>query len=222
MVRSLRDRAEWVADQSFACLREKIEGGSINVGNEASLQLQLASIIKNLGELVTARPSERFYIELEKNVINSEALFQKSGSRRAKIDIWYCLENLQDETIYRVAMELKYFKRENHREPNNRADVFKDIRNLENYGEHVEAGFMLVFTDHEHYVSNAEYSADTADFDFRHGRHYAANTVLTYRTNTPYLAPISLQGDYHFSWITVDGGLSALKLAVSPHLVPIE
>jgi hypothetical protein len=107
---------------------------------------------------------------------------------------------LTDEK-HSCAIELKYFKKANQREPNNRYDVFKDIQNLENYGEFAEYGVLLVATEHEHYVSKDPYSSDTSDFDFRNGTQFKAGTLLEYRNDKPYGSPISLNNSYEFNWL---------------------
>lgn len=194
----------------------KITGQRINVANEASLQLQLASILKTLGELYEESPNERFNIELEKNVTLEGGEFVKSGTDKAKIDIWLSLENISTKEKYSCAIELKYFKKANHREPNNRYDVFKDLHNLECYGNYVDIGFLLVATDHPHYINQAEYSADTKDFDVREGASYQAGTELIYRTPPPYGPPVKLRNSYRFHWQAVESSLSFLFVQVAP------
>lgn len=211
-----RDRLIEIVEFAYARLREKINGGRICVENEASLQLHLSSLLKSIGELYESSKNEVFSIELEKPVLLSDGCFEKSGSRKAKIDIWISFENLETKKKHSCAIELKYFKHANHREPNNRYDVFSDIQNLEAYGEFADVGFLIVATDHHHYVNQDNYSQDTADFDFRHGRSYSAGTVLTYKTQKPYGDPISLSNSYSFAWDEFSGGVHFLKLPVVP------
>ena len=162
-----KDRLKKIIDLAFESLYEKINGGLIIVENEASLQLHLSSIIKTLGELFIYKKDELFLIELEKPVTLSNGFFDKSQSSKARIDIFISIENIIEAKKYSCAIELKFFKKANHREPNNRYDVFKDIQNLENYGEFSDFGILLVATDHNHYISQEKYSKDTSDFDFR-------------------------------------------------------
>ncbi|WP_404466095.1 hypothetical protein LG331_07010 [Vreelandella aquamarina] len=210
------ERIKQIVEIAYDRLCGKITGQRIEISNEASLQLQLASILKTLGELYEETPEERFIIELEKNVTLSSGTFVKSKSERAKIDIWFSLENIKSGEKHSCAIELKYFKKANHREPNNRYDVFKDIHNLERYGVFVDAGYLLVATDHAHYISQKHFSQDTGDFDFREGRSYSAGTELVYRTRNPYGPPITLKGSYDFSWRSVEVGLSFLFISVDP------
>jgi len=209
-------RIKQIVEIAYDRLCGKITGQRIEVSNEASLQLQLAAILKTLGELYEETPDERFNIELEKKVTLSEGKFFKSKTMKAKIDVWFSLENVKNGEKHSCAIELKYFRKENHREPNNRYDVFKDLSNLERYGDFVDVGFLLVATDHPHYIKQQEFSIDTKDFDFREGRNYSAGTELVYRTPNPYGPPITLKGNYKFSWRTVETGLSFLFISVDP------
>lgn len=210
-------RIKQIVEIAYDRLCGKITGQRIDVSNEASLQLQLASILKTLGELYEETPDERFNIELEKNVtLNGGTTFVKSKTEKAKIDIWFSLHNVKTGEKHSCAIELKYFKKLNHREPNNRYDVFKDLHNLECYGGIVDVGFLLVATDHPHYINQEEFSKDTKDFDFREGRSYKAGTELVYRTQKPYGPPIKLKGSYDFTWRTVEAGLSFLFIPVEP------
>ncbi len=199
---------------SFKSLYEKINGGLITVENEASLQLQLSSIIKSIGDLFIYQRDEIFSIELEKPVNLTNRNFKKSKSSKAKIDLFISIENLSSKERHSCAIELKFFKKANHREPNNRYDVFKDISNLENYGEFTDYGVLLVATDHEHYISQKVYSEDTADFDFRNDSRYESGTELSYRTAKPYGDPIALKGSYEFKWLEAAKGISFMLLDV--------
>lgn len=210
------DRIKQIVNIAYDRLCGKITGQRIEVSNEASLQLQLASILKTLGELYEETQDERFNIELEKNVELNGGAFVKSKTEKAKIDIWFSLESVKSGKKHTWAIELKYFKKSNHREPNNRYDVFKDLHNLECYGDFVDFGFLLVATDHSHYINQEDFSNDTKDFDFRHGLSYKAGTELVYRTQKPYGPPIKLKGSYDFSWLTVETGLSFLFIPVKP------
>jgi len=186
------------------------------VENEASLQLQLSALLKTTGELYERNKNEVFAIELEKPVLLSGGLFEKSGTSKAKIDVWISFEDIETKVKHSCAIELKFFKYANHREPNNRYDVFSDIQNLEAYGDFADLCFLIVATDHHHYVNQDSYSQDTADFDFRHGSHYDAGTVLTYKTAKPHGEPIALGYAYSFAWDECTGGIHFLKLPVLP------
>ena len=205
------ERLKEIVDFSYDRLKSKINGGCIEVGNEASLQLHLASILKTVGELYEVNKNERFSIELEKPVVQA-CRFNKSGSDKAEIDIFIAIENIKKKEKYSCAIEIKFFKKVNHREPNNRYDVFKDIHNLECYD--VDFGLLIVVTDHRHYVNQSSYAPATADFDFRHGKQYKSRTKLIYKTNNPDYPPMTLGGSHKFLWDCVPEGLQFLKLEV--------
>ena len=211
------ERVNQILEVAYDRLCGKVTGQRIEVSNEASLQLQFASILKTLGELYEEMPSERFSIELEKSVTLAEGAFVKSKSNKAKVDIWFSLSESESGNSSSCAIELKYFKKSNQREPNNRYDVFKDLHNLENYGDFVDVGFLLVATDHPHYINWDAYAEDTGDFDFRNGRRYCAGTELIYRKAKPYGPPITLRGNYEFKWQEVEKGLSFLLVKVVPN-----
>ncbi|WP_019658116.1 hypothetical protein [Variovorax atrisoli] len=177
-----KERLTQAVDLAYAAMMRKVNGGRIVVETEASLQLQFASMLKVVGELLEAERDEFFTIELEKPITHAEALFGKSGSDRAKIDVYCAFTNASTKEKHGCAIEMKFFKKKNQREPNNRYDVFADLHNLENYGAIADQCFMIVATDHPHYVTWDQYSKDTCDFDFRHGGSYAAGTTATYRT----------------------------------------
>lgn len=209
-------RIKQIVEIAYDRLCGKITGQRIKVSNEASLQLQFASILKTIGELYEETPNEIFNIEIEKNVTLSGGTFFKSKTDKAKIDIWFSLENVKSGEKHSCAIELKYFKKVNCREPNNRYDVFKNIHNLERYGNFVDVGFLLVATDYSHYINQQKFSEDTKDFDFREGQSYSAGTELVYRTKNPYWPPIILKGSYDFVWRPVETGLSFLFVPVAP------
>jgi hypothetical protein len=210
------ERLSRVFDLAYECLRRKINGKRISVDNEASLQLQFAAILKDVGELLTVERDEYFTIELEKAVSRPSGLFLKSSSEKAKIDIFFSYNNRSTGEVKSCAIEMKFFKQKNMREPNNRYDTYVDLHNLENYGSYADLCYLVVATDHGHYVDKISYSPDTCDFDLRHGKSYVAGTTATYRTKNPYGAPITLARSYNFSWDTTEGGLHFLQLAVEP------
>jgi hypothetical protein len=193
----MRRRLEEIVKQSYKIVSEKINNGIVIVDVEAGLQLQYAYILKTIGALYEFAPNDRFSIELEKRM-QFNAKMKKSGSKTAKIDIYMELENGNNKC--RCAIELKFFKKGNHREPNNRYDMFQDLKNLETYKKNgIDLNYFIVMTDHEHYIEKENYSKDTKDFDMRDGKTYRKGTVLTYNALKSY-EDIVLDNDYKFSW----------------------
>ena len=185
-------RLSTIVNVAIPALFEQIRGGRILCESEATLQLHLGRIISTVADLHIVSPRETFSIELEKPL-------RGGRERRGRIDLWFRL-TAEDGRDWRCAIEIKFFKEANHREPNNRYDVFKDIARLESCSDVADIGFMLVGTDHQHYISHANYSKKTIDFDLRHGANYWTGTRLEYRTAKPYGPPISLAHDYEFRW----------------------
>ena len=198
------DRLQRIVEKAVPILFDQIEGGRVPVQSEASLQLHLGRIIMTVADLEMVHPRETFSIELEKPL---------GGSGRGRIDIWFRLTT-DDDREWRCAMELKFFKKASQAEPVNRHKAMLDIARLEKCGDVADIGFMLVATNHPHYIDWENYSPDTADFDFRHGRRYVGGTVMTYRTPGSKLASITLRNDYDFAWTEATRQLRYLLLRV--------
>jgi len=202
---------EEIIETAYKLLIRKLAFGGITAKNEAAFQLELGHILKTIGQLYEFRLADKFHLEFETYIsLNTQSI--KSKTDRARVDI--LIKYQDDHSTTKAAIELKYFKRANHREPNNRYDVFKDISNLEMYRHHdIDICYFILATDHAHYVEQEIYSADTADFDFRHEKRYKSGTILKYKTASPYGADLSLQNDYDFNWDRVND-LYFLKLKV--------
>ena len=185
-------RLRTIVNVAIPALFEQIRWGRVVCESEATLQLHLGRIISTVADLHIVSSRETFSIELEKPL-------RGSRERRGRIDIWFRLTT-EEGRDWRCAIEIKFFKEVNHREPNNRYDVFKDIARLESCKDVADIGFMLVGTDHQHYISHANYSKNTIDFDLRNGAKYRAGRRLDYRTAKPYGPPITLAHDYEFRW----------------------
>jgi hypothetical protein len=202
------ERLRQIVNVAVPTLFAQIYGGRVQCESEATLQLHLGRVITTVADLAITTPRETFSIELEKPLADR-------GGKRGRIDIWFRLTDDEDRQ-WRCAIELKFFKRANQREPNNRYDVFKDISRLERCGDVADLGFMLVGTDHPHYITKDTYSGDTAEFDLRHGKSYSAGTKMTYRTVKPHGDPITLEGSYDFIWAESTNALRYLLLEVRP------
>lgn len=215
------ERLQEIIDIGYEILSRQIAGGKISVQNEASLQLHFAYILKTIGELYQFSSDDLFTIELESRLLFSNQLI-KSKSKSARIDIVLTLGDYMNFAT--AAIELKFFKQKNHREPNNRYDVFKDLHNLENYKKEniFDIAMFILATDHKHYVEKEDYSSFTSHFDFRNGSNYVAGTILSYDTEKPYGEPIILENNYSFLWNTItckfqkkkDDDLYFLKISV--------
>lgn len=212
MIEKYKERLTEIIEKSFSILEMKLANGGIISKNEASFQLELGYILKVIGQLYEFHPNERFHLELE-NYIELEELSIKSCSRKARVDIYIEFGN-KDQKVT-AALELKFLKKTNHREPNNRYDIFKDISNLEAYKSNgVDICYFYISTDHNHYVNQEKYSSNTKDFDFRNLKHYTSGTCLEYRTPIPYGPSITLNGNYSFKWTEPKNDLFFMKIRI--------
>lgn len=200
------ERLRKIVRDAVPTLFAQIQGGRIRCESEATLQLHLGRVLATVGDLALVHPRETFSIELEKPL---------TGKKRGRLDVWFALTT-PDRREWRCAIELKFPKRVNQKEPNNRYDIFKDIARLERCKDVADVGFMLVGTDHPHYVTQVDYSHDTKDFDLRDGRSYQAGAEMVYRTVTPHGPPIALLNSYEFVWTDATYALRYMLLEVTP------
>lgn len=203
--------SEEIVETAYRLLTNKLANGGLTARNENAFQLEFGYILKTLGQLYEFRVEDKFHLEFETYIVLNEKSI-KSKSERARVDILLKYQDEDNETI--TAIELKFFKKENHREPNNRYDVFKDISNLELYKRHnVDLCYFILATDHSHYCEQKNYSSDTKDFDFRNKQNYKSGTVLQYKTEKPYGPDIILNQDYVFLWDKIND-LNFLKIKI--------
>lgn len=191
---------ESIIEMGFDILIRKVCGGSIDFENEASMQMQFGLILSTIGKLFESKQNDKFHLDLE-SPIELKTISAKSGTKNAHIDVVLCFGNRSFFST--AAIELKFFRKKNHREPNNRYDAFSDISNLEKYKkEYFDLCYFFALTDHDHYVNKESYSKKTGDFDLRDGKEYKAGTLLSYRTPKPYGEPLTLEDNYLFKWKT--------------------
>ncbi len=202
---------EEIIETAYKLLTHKLAFGGLTARNESAFQLEFGYILKTLGQLYEFRIVDKFHLEFETYIsLNGTSI--KSKTDRARVDL--LLKYQDNDSLTKAAIELKFFRKENHREPNNRYDVFKDISNLELYKSHdIDLCYFILATDHSHYYNQDNYSTDTADFDFRHNKEYKAGEVLQYKTAKPYDEDIVLKQDYIFKWDKIND-LNFLKVKV--------
>ncbi len=202
---------EEIIETAYKLLTHKLAHGGLIARNENAFQLEFGYILKTLGQLYEFRLVDKFHLEFETYIpLTTESI--KSKSNRARIDL--LIKYQDNNSLTKAAIELKFFKKDSYREPNNRYDVFKDISNLELYKQHeIDLCYFILATDHIHYYNQNSYSANTSDFDFRHNKEYKKGTVLHYNTAKPYGLPVTLTQDYIFKWDKIND-LHFLKIKV--------
>lgn len=211
---ALEDRLQQIIEQAYSIVCARIKGGRIKIDNEASLQLQLGMVLQTLGSLCEFGENDRFAIILE-HTFELKATTNKCPKKHARADIYMELTDGKEKCA--AIIELKYFKKANAREPNNRYDFFADLENLEQYHRQGKSqiNYLIAGTDHSHYYSDANpISAETGDFNFRDGRQYKAGAVLEYKTKKPYGGKITLTQDYSFKW-NIANPYAFIKVKVS-------
>lgn len=150
-----RERLREIVALAYKLFYLRTAHGLIKIENEASMQLQLGLIIKQLGELYLLSKEETFSIELEKWIDLKEAT-PKSPKKRARCDIWLAFGN-KDETV-KAAIELKYFKYSQNTEAttDNRFSLLMDLKNVEQYQDDYAnlTGYAIVYTNNENYTKS--------------------------------------------------------------------
>ena len=191
--KDLRD----IVQLATSLLARRLAGRNVTADVEASVQLQLAMILQGLGQLYEFEPADCFVVQLEGVVPLTQAA-PKAGTGNPRVDILLGLGAGQHFAT--CALELKYLKRDNVRQPLNRYDVYCDLANLEKYRErHVDETYLYVVTNDPAYRNKVPTGA-AADFDLSQGVTVSGNTPLTYRGRKATRAPIALQRDYTFEW----------------------
>ena len=135
-VLSYLERLRLIIEQAYTILCNKIAGNEIQIKNEASMQLQLGSILRTVGQLYEFTPADHFQIELETPEDISETLKSKKGAR-CDIKLAF-FEGRQSTAKAKAFIELKYFKKAKDSSTSetftdNRLSVLMDLENLEHY-----------------------------------------------------------------------------------------
>ena len=148
---SIEDRLKQIIDISYKLLCNKIVSGGIRIDNEASLQMQLGVILKQIGQLYEFGNNDHFTVELETwQDISSTS---KSNKGRARCDIY--LKFISNLEAKEAAIELKYFKHStNEAVTDNRFSLLLDLENLEQYKANNPdlLCYEIVYTDNENYA----------------------------------------------------------------------
>ena len=150
-VLSIEERLKQIIDLSYKLLCHKIVAKSIIVHNEASLQMQLGIILKQMGQLYEFDKKDRFDVELEAWIEIPSTI--KSANGRARCDIIVKLKSDTEEK--KAAIELKYFKQgKNEAVTDNRFSLLLDLDNLEKYKQPDPdlLCYEIVYTDNENYT----------------------------------------------------------------------
>lgn len=159
-IQSAKERLLEIVSLSYKIFQAKVVNGTIgNFENEASMQLQLGVIMKDVGLLYEWDENDKFTIRFEKK-INLKEPTSKSTNGKARCDIYLELKTKNQnkkKEIYSIGIELKYFpKCEGETTTVNRKAILEDIQNLECYKQlnYIDAGYELVYTTNYNYADS--------------------------------------------------------------------
>lgn len=116
MILESKERLSHIIDEAWLILFNRIVNGKQMINKEASLQLQLARILQDLGNAYCIFPEEYFSLELE------------SSYQGKNIDITCKMGDIT------AAIELKCFMKSSNRAKDlDMYDVLKDVERLESF-----------------------------------------------------------------------------------------
>ena len=194
-----KERLRSIVEQAYTLLCNKVAGGEIVVKNEASMQLQLGSLLKTIGQLYEFSSSDHFHIELETPESISETAKSKNGAR---CDIKLAFYEGRQSSPKAVAyIELKYFKipdqdASTEATTDNRFALLMDLENLEKYQDELRDGNCLKPLCYEIvYAENSTYYSAKRSTNYDIGEGIQSELKYEYRNNT-----VRLKHRYLFHW----------------------
>lgn len=186
---TLTKRLQEIVDLSYHILCNKVAAGSISLPNEASLQMQLGTILNWVGKLYEFDKHDRIVVELESpKEIDTTT---KSSNGKARCDIYVTLVHGNSKAT--AAIELKHLKRSvNEAVTDNRFSVYQDLENLECYKkkEPKLLCYEIVYTD------NLNHTVHKPHLTVNIGHGAVADTHVKYTKERE----ITLKGSYTFGW----------------------
>lgn len=183
-------RHEHIIKEAWQILFSRIVSGRQPINKEASMQLQLARILQDLGNVYCINPDEGFTIELE------------TGIGRQNVDITCQLGESK------AAIELKCFRKQSNRAKDlDMYDVLKDIQRLDNYSDY-QLKYFICLTDNSYYA-NYKHKGKAGSVSTRNGSQYPADIAITPDWQGQWKVKrddsITLLKDLEFKWIERDG-----------------
>lgn len=157
-LQSIQERLIEIINLSYKIFEARVVNNTIgDFENEASMQLQLGVILKDVGLLYEWKEQDKFIIRFEQK-FNLKEPTSKSTNGKARCDIYLELKTTNqnnEEEKYRIGIELKYLpKSEGEATTGNRIAILEDIQNLEYYkkSHHIDAGYAIVYTTNYNYA----------------------------------------------------------------------
>jgi len=185
-----KERLSFIISESWQILFQRIVSGKQLINKEASLQLQLARILNDLGNAYCILPDETFQLELE------------TGYKGKNIDITCHLGEVK------AAIELKCFMKSSNRAKDlDMYDALIDIERLESFEEFDIKKFFCL-TDNKYY---SEYTQKgmASSVSLKNGTIYKANKEIvplwTGKWKVKRDKAIVLKKDIECKWISDNG-----------------
>lgn len=152
-------RLSYLINESWQILFQRIVSGKQLINKEASLQLQLARILNDLGNAYSILPNETFQLELE------------TGYNGKNIDITCQLGDVK------AAIELECFMKSSNRAKDlDMYDALLDSERLESF-EDFEIKKFFCLTDNKYYAET-EQKGLASSVTLRNGTIYKANQEI--------------------------------------------
>lgn len=193
-VPTLTERLQEIVELSYRILCNKVAAGSIQIPNEASMQMQLGTILNWVGKLYELDKNDHIFVELESPKEIAETCKSKG---KARCDIYVTLTNGNSKAA--ATIELKHLKKDpNEAVTDNRFFVLQDLENLEQYkvNEPDLMCYEIVYTD------NINHTINKAGLTVNIGDGATSPQELKYTQERK----VVLQGHYTFLWDVYDNG----------------
>jgi len=176
-----QERLNLVIDTAWKILFERIYSGVQEVNKEATLQLHLAKLIFELGNVYCIKPNEQFKIVLEKTYEPNDK------SKKMSIDIVCELNNMK------AAIELKSYKQEHGAETDNSYRALEDVQRLQNFeGFAIRKFFCLT---NKSYYAQAKKTGVIRNISLENGKVYKAYTPINYKDHH-----LEFKHDFKCNW----------------------
>ncbi len=207
-------RLSKIVETSYEVVCQKIANGSIDIFNEASLQLHLGAVLKSLGQLYEFSSSERFVIDLEKRI---DGLGETAKSRNvARCDITIAFTS-GNKILAQAFLELKYFKASDDPKSaeatkDNRYGLFLDLENLERYRTLSKGQDTAPLCYEIAVAQNGTYANPNSRSGLNTGDGVMTDMSKDEHGFIPYASRkgVRIEGNYRFCWTTYRDNLHSL------------
>lgn len=190
MFEDSKQRLSYIINESWQILYQRVVSGKQLINKEASLQLQLARILNDLGNAYCILPNETFQLELE------------TGYKGKNIDITCHLGEVK------AAIELKCFMKSSNRAKDlDMYDALIDVERLESFEEFDIKKFFCL-TDNKYYSETVQ-KGMASSVTLRNGTIYKVNEEIvplwTGKWKVKRDKPIIFKKDVVCNWVSNNG-----------------